>query len=187
MASEKKARNFLGVLYPDAENYVCEEVLARLDDVFSEWAYILHDSDVDDEGNPKKPHIHWVGKLENATSIQAISDGKHLGVPERDIEFCRNWKSSVRYLVHKDDSEKFQYVLDGIVTNIASEALELLMAGRASEAYKVRMIRDYIYETHCTSVEQLMDWTLENGCWSEFRRSFSIWSCVLREEKEKTI
>ncbi len=177
----------MGVLYPDAENYVCEEVLARLDDVFVEWAYILHDSDVDDEGNLKKAHVHWVGKLENATSVQSISDGKHLAVPAHDIEFCRNWRSSIRYLLHKDDSDKFQYDSQSVVSNLAVEELDKLWQGKPSEVYRVRLIRDYIYETHCTSVEQLCDWCLENGCWSEFRRSFSIWSCILREEKEKCI
>ena len=69
-----KSRSFLGVLYPDSESYDCSAVLERLSCLFEEWAYILHDSDSDENGELKKAHIHWVGRLENATSLLAIAD-----------------------------------------------------------------------------------------------------------------
>ena len=60
--SEKQSRSFLGVLYPDSTSYVFDDVLVRLKDTFPELAYITHDRDVDDNGELKKPHVHWCGK-----------------------------------------------------------------------------------------------------------------------------
>ena len=73
-----KSRSFLGVLYPDSESYDCSAVLERLSCLFDEWAYIVHDSDSDENGELKKAHIHWIGRLENATSLLAVADRKHL-------------------------------------------------------------------------------------------------------------
>lgn len=176
-----KSRTFLGVLYPDSESYDCAAVLGRLSEVFDEWAYVIHDMDTDENGVLKKAHIHWVGKLANATSIQAITDGKHLAVPENSVEYCKNWKYAVRYLVHKDSADKFQYSPDVVESNFD---IKPILDGKQSELVKVKMIRQYIRETHCTSAEQLLDWCIENDCWSEYRRSFAIWACVMREIKE---
>lgn len=179
-----KSRTFLGVLYPDSESYDCSAVLERLSCVFQEWAYVLHDADTDENGELKKPHIHWIGKLENATSLTAISDGKHLGVSSNSIEYCKNWKFAVRYLIHKDSPDKFQYPQQSIKSNFD---FAFFLRDKDAEIASVRKIRTYLFETQCTSVQQLMDWCLENGCWSEFRRCFVIWSCVMREFKEDFI
>lgn len=176
-----KSRTFLGVLYPDSESYLCSAVLERLSCVFQEWAYIVHDSDSDENGELKKAHIHWVGRLENATSLLAIADSKHLGVNPNSIEYCKNFKFAVRYLIHKDSPDKFQYPQDSIKSNFD---VVPFFRDKDDEIASVRKIRAYLMDSHCTSTEQLMDWCLENGCWCEFRRSFAIWSCVMREMKE---
>ena len=93
--SEKQSRTFLGVLYPDSESYDCEKVLLRLQDTFEELSYITHDMDVDENGELKKPHIHWVGKRVQST-LSTIANA--LGIPANNIEFCKNYKTSLRYL-----------------------------------------------------------------------------------------
>ena len=49
MADAKKIRNFSGVLYPDSESYNCDEVISRIKSKFKQWAFCLHDMDVNDE------------------------------------------------------------------------------------------------------------------------------------------
>ena len=56
MASRKMSRNFQGVIYPDSQSYDCQEVLSKLAQ-FSDFAYILHDQDVDENGELKSPTI----------------------------------------------------------------------------------------------------------------------------------
>lgn len=181
MILSKDSRIFQGVLYPDSESYVCQDVLSRLSSVFVEWAYILHDCDTDENGVVKKPHYHWIGKLENPALLSTVAGARKLCVPDNSVEFCRSWKYSVRYLIHKDQPDKFQYTSDSIKCNFS---LSSALRDKDDEVGKVRLIRDYLIDTRCTSASVLMDWCIENNCWSEFRRSFSIWACVMRENKE---
>lgn len=182
--ADKKSRTFLGVLYPDSESYDCDSVLGCLSVVFEEWAYVIHDMDTDKNGEVKKAHIHWVGKLTSPALLSTVAGSHKLGVPENSVEYCKNWKYAVRYLVHKDSPDKFQYSPDVVVSNFD---IAPMLDGKQSEVVKVRMIRQYIRESHCTSVEQLLDWCLDNDCWSEYRRSFAIWVSVMREVKEDMI
>ena len=62
MADAKKSKIFTGSLYPDAENYDCAKVLETVKAKFKQWAFAAHDSDVNDDGELKKLHIHWVGR-----------------------------------------------------------------------------------------------------------------------------
>lgn len=89
-----KDRKFQGVLYPDSESYCCDDVLNILKSTFPEFAYILHDKDTDENGELKKPHIHWVGRLKAARYLAALADD--LGIAENMIERCRSFDAFIR-------------------------------------------------------------------------------------------
>lgn len=112
--ADKKIRNFAGVIYPDSTSYNCDDVIERIKCKFKQWAFCCHDTDFDDEGNRKKTHIHWVGAGDARTMA---SCAKILGLPEHDIEICRNTKLMVRYLLHLDDPDKCQYPPEALDTN----------------------------------------------------------------------
>lgn len=173
----KLDRKFCGVVYPDAENYDCSSVLAKLAATFVSWAYIPHDMDVDEYGELKKPHFHWVGKVDNPTSPSAVAH--KLGVPANDVCYCKSWKAQVRYLTHADDLEKYPYEV-GLVTanfDVAS------FTSKDGERVKAGAIFDVIVERNITSVSELTKWCLDNDCWSEYRRAFAIWSAVMNERR----
>lgn len=172
--SDRQSRAFLGILYLDAENYDCNAVLVRLGDYFSELAYITHDQDVNEQGELKKPHIHWVGRRYSPSVISAVSNA--IKVPENDIEYCKSFKASLRYLVHADSKDKFQYDPDTVTANFPY--VECLK--NKIEAMKARMIFNYIHENVCT-IDSLAAWSLDNDCWSEFRRNWALWSSLIRE------
>lgn len=97
----KQSRSYIAILYPDSESYDCDTVLSLLPEVFKEWAYILHDKDTDENGELKKPHYHVVGRLENPALISTVAN--KLCLPENHLEYCKSFRSSVRYLVHADE------------------------------------------------------------------------------------
>lgn len=172
--SEKQSRNFLGVLYPDSTSYDCEKVLSRLEDTFADYAYVLHDKDVDENGELKKPHIHWCGKRSPAP-ISTIANA--LCVESNSIEFCKNWKYSLRYLIHADNPDKFQYLPETVTANFPFTSV----VENKLEALKSRKIFNFINENPTITPNALAQWCFENDLWSEFRRSFSIWCSILRE------
>lgn len=113
--ADKKFRSFAGTLYPDSESYDCETLLSIIRSKFIDWAYILHDKDVNENGELKKSHIHWVGRA-TPRCLSVVSN--FLGLPENDIEVVKNFDNMVMYLIHLNDIDKFQYSPDDVETNL---------------------------------------------------------------------
>lgn len=109
------------VIYPDASNYDFKEVLSKLDAKFIRYAYALHDKDVTEDGEIKKPHIHIYGELgtKDRRSIEYFAS--NLGVPNADVDFSWSRRGSIRYLIHLDDLDKYPYSPDIIVSNFDHE------------------------------------------------------------------
>ena len=113
--ADKKFRSFAGTLYPDSESYDCETLLSTIRSKFIDWAYILHDKDVNENGELKKPHIHWVGRA-TPRCLSVVSN--FLGLPDNDIEVVKNFDNMVMYLIHLNDIDKFQYSPDDVESNL---------------------------------------------------------------------
>lgn len=171
-----KDRKFQGVLYPDSESYRCDDVLNVLKSTFPEFAYILHDKDTDENGELKKTHIHWVGRLKAARYLAALADD--LGIAENMIERCRSFDAFIRYLIHADDPDKFQYPLDAIVSTFPINKFF-----RDDEEIQAGRLADYIIDARCSSMSNAVRWALKNGCWGTLRRAGSIWSAVISENR----
>lgn len=116
-----KCRNWSIVTYlNDAQ---INQVLDAHDVSIKGYAYILHDKDVNKDGELKAPHYHLLILLHNANSEQAMSkwfkdfeDDK--GVPinsfVQPLDYPRN---AFNYLTHNTpkSKDKYQYSFDDIV------------------------------------------------------------------------
>ena len=171
-----KDRKYQGVLYPDSESYCCDDVLNILKSTFPEFAYILHDKDVDENGELKKPHIHWVGRLKAARYLSALADD--LGIAENMIERCRSFDAFIRYLIHADDPDKFHYPLEAVISTFPINKFF-----RDDEEIQAGRLADYIIDARCSSMSNAVRWALKNGCWGTLRRAGSIWSAVISENR----
>ena len=84
------------------------------------YAFILHDKDVDENGELKKPHIHlmlYFGGPFNTDNL--LSWFSHIEVKGNHIEKIKsNWVSALEYLTHKNDTDKFQYDDNDVIANI---------------------------------------------------------------------
>lgn len=109
---ENKYRNYFIEVNPGAECY--EQVVDIIKSLKNcRYAVILHDKDINEDNTAKLPHFHAVLVFTNARSFNAIKDtfkGGH-------IEVAKHIDKCVRYLVHKDDVNKFQYQPNEIITN----------------------------------------------------------------------
>lgn len=170
----KQDRKWELVLYPDSDSYVCSEILANLVNVFDQWAYILHDSDVDGDGNPKKSHYHFYGKCADKLTASGISYRVH--VPVSACRAVSSWKGALRYLVHADNPEKHQYDVTDISANFPLAGIFTM-----SDDMQAARIFAYISDTRCTSVTSLTGWAIQNGFYSGLRRGFAIFCQLLRE------
>lgn len=167
-----KKRVFSGVIYPDSTIYDYKAVMEEVKRRFKEWAFCVHDSDVDDEGNPKKLHIHWVGRGDPRT-LAAVA--KFLGLAEHDVEIGRNFNSLVQYLIHLNDPDKFQYSPDSVLTNIPDigKYLRKLSEGQ--------LVKDLASAKVEMSWYDLIQYAVEADCYDVLRRNLGIIKLVWEE------
>lgn len=111
--------NFSGVTYGEVDQVI--ELLKLHDGV---TAFVIkHDKDViediENRGQPKQEHIHFVIKCKNAHTISAVKKWLyHENEEGREehvlVQECQSLKASVRYLLHRDNPEKYQYSIEDI-------------------------------------------------------------------------
>ena len=102
-------------------NFVYRKIMCDEKDVIF-CALILHELDwLHDEGRYKTSHYHVViqfaGSYRVETIINWISDLFHANKNQISCEKCNSISSQVRYLIHLDDFDKYQYADSNIVTN----------------------------------------------------------------------
>jgi len=83
---------------------------------------ILHDKDTLDDGKPKLEHIHFVfhrteGRHLDMGLVKGLSSFLHIATNRVTLSYCRNYVGAIRYLVHEDDLDKFQYSPLSVITN----------------------------------------------------------------------
>lgn len=103
--------------YPDNWKQTLEQNLETNPNIKS-WAYILHDKDVDEDGNPVEPHID--GVVELCESVKFSTVGGYVGVPAQYVNRIkqkykagRHWYADIggalSYLTHRNKPDAYQY------------------------------------------------------------------------------
>ena len=149
-----RTRNWTIIVYEDSAPADWREILRALH--VPVYISPYHDRDIRANGEPKKPHWHVVlcfkGK-KSVEQIQAISD--MLSGTKVIWEQCAvgDLDGMVRYLIHFDDADKAQYDINGIECMGGADVL-----AHFATANDVDEI-----------VGQVMDWCIEQTCYSFFR------------------
>lgn len=176
MAKEKdvllsRSRNFNLVTYAN-EDFI-KTVLASH---ACKANFIFHDSDEN-----KQPHWHIVLRCKEATTGNAVLKWFSAAVDDDGviqntlIELCNNVKSSLRYLIHLDDKDKYQYSVDDVRSfgagaindfresiscdnaelDTATQAVFALLDGCSVRSCVLSYGRDFIY--HYDSIRRVVD------------------------------
>lgn len=106
---DKRYRHFMLLLYPEWDNF--KEILQDLKGNFKNYAYIKHIPETDE----KKEHIHFILSLDNPRTIKSLS--QRVEVPENLIQRVKSLRGACRYLIHKDDEDKYQYDLEQVIVS----------------------------------------------------------------------
>lgn len=112
---EIKDRKIEIVGYP--ENIEPEKIARYIETNYKnlKYAYCMHNADKKENGETKAIHYHFLIWSDRVLAITKLMTD--LDIPERWFEKVRNKKNAVRYLIHLDHPEKFQYNRSEIVTN----------------------------------------------------------------------
>lgn len=186
---EKKSRYFNLLLYPDNPQHNLTILELQTDKYMA--CGICHDSDVyeDDtdkhaKGELKKKHFHFVVKFKNPRYKSGLA--KDLDIEERFIDITKSFKNSSRYLLHFGDDSKYQYNADDLVGTLRGEVIRQLDNDKPSETETAVSIFDYIKnEDRYLKITDLYVWACQNGCYSHFRRNYSVIKDIIYEHNER--
>lgn len=174
-----RSRSFALELYPEDETH--KDILEYIKNYW-EYAYILHDKDlweedeIDEEtkeikhkqGELKKPHWHVMINFKNPRSVESIQKELRL----KHVETC-NFYAYARYLIHKDQPQKYPYDQKEIITNINLRINNALKKNYNAQEQDGRILLDYIYNKDKTilTFKKLTEYAIEHDCLLELKRN----------------
>lgn len=199
----EQGRAFQCIIYPDSEEYQYQLLLNRLESFWDKALYILHDCDSYTEseveewkiknnsedcpfgvGELKKPHFHVIGYRE-APLILGCAATK-FGIPSNYVQKCKSFKAAVRYLIHKDQPDKFQYDVEKIrLIKIDERELSKLMKVDVDVMDKGKKLFEYIVTHDYVTLTQLTKFSFENDCYDELRRGQHLYTSLIVERNRK--
>lgn len=172
---KQKAYTFALILYKDSLNYDYNKVIDYIEKNWKYYAYIEHQPEKDES----KEHTHLLVHFDNKRYPTAIS--KEIGVPENYIQKA-NLIPYLRYLIHLDDEDKIQYSIDSVHGSLQKKLREVMLSDKMSESEQVSVICAYIFEyDDYLSHSILIDFVLQNGCYSAYRRNFLLFKELVLE------
>lgn len=139
-----------------------EDVERGLDHLsIQDYAYILHDKDIRDDGTAKPAHWHIMLRLKNPTPVENIA--KWFGVSSNYISKIHGkFGDALAYLTHKNANSKYQYLEEEVKSNFDFQKEVEKVAKKQScdqrkeeiiEMIQNGTIREYNYYEHITAVE----------------------------------
>lgn len=146
-----------------------------------DYASILHDKDVTEDGEIKKEHYHVAVRFEgDARWASAVC--KELGIKENYCQEIRGLDRTLQYLIHYNDSDKAQYDIELVQGPLKTKLIESINKIGKGESEKVVELIQFIEESNKPiSVTEFASFCAKNGYWAEFRRSGSIFCKMLEE------
>jgi hypothetical protein len=106
MVKDNRTRNWNFILYPESASINWRELI---DETRIEWIESpLHDKDLNSDGTPKKAHYHITLLFPSNKSYEQVKELTDTLNSTSPIK-CQSVKGSIRYMIHKDNPEKYQY------------------------------------------------------------------------------
>lgn len=150
----KKSRYWTFLVYPDSAPDDWEDILAGY-----RYCYKLHDHDVvKSTGKPKKDHIHVLLAFEGPTTyntVKQLTDSLNSPIPQP----ARSVRGMIRYLIHADNKNKYQYKREDIVSVGMDQEIEQAFAVKKSDdEKKMERVKNWEKVMDIINDQQLTSW-----------------------------
>lgn len=157
---DQRTRNWAFFVYPDSAPGNWRDILNELHVPWVESP--LHDKDVDDgTGELKKPHWHIVLMFDNKKSfsqIKEITDSLNSPIPQK----CHSAKGAVRYMLHLDSPDKYQYDRAELKAHGGADLADLLRPTSSSRYELIREMTRHIRAENILHFAALVDYAEEH-------------------------
>lgn len=151
--TDSRTRNWTFVLYPESAPNDWHD---KLDELHIPWVESpLHEYDTNPDGEVKKAHIHVVLQFRNKKSysqIKAITDSISQPRPEPVADI----RGMCRYLIHRDNPEKYQYEFNDIICHQGFDISDYFNATKTERYQLIAEMIDYCSENHVIEFSDLL-------------------------------
>ena len=152
-----RTRNWTVVVYPESAP---DNWRDYLDDLHIEWVESpLHEFDTNATGEVKKAHWHILLMFGGVKSYEQVCDcvaPLNCPIPQR----VHNARATVRYMVHMDNPDKYQYSPSDIRAHGGVDLAELLRPSSSERYTLIREMCDFVRENRITEFQDLMDYAM---------------------------
>lgn len=161
---DQRARTWTFIVYPESAPENWREIL---DGYHVPWVESpLHDKDVNPDGKVKKAHWHIVLFFDGKKSfeqVEEITEAISAPIPQKTA----NPKGLVRYLIHMDNPEKYQYKREEIVCHSGAEIDDYFALSSSSRRAVLWEIIDFIQDSRVENFSDFIAFCLatENREW----------------------
>lgn len=161
---DQRARTWTFLVYPESAPENWREIL---DGYHVPWVESpLHDKDINPDGEPKKAHWHIILFFDGKKSfeqVEEITEAINAPIPQKTA----NPKGLVRYLIHMDNPEKYQYKREEIVCHSGAEIDEYFALSSSSRRAVLWEIIEFIQDSRIENFSDFVGFCLatENREW----------------------
>lgn len=107
-------------------------------------------------GDLKKPHHHWVCAADGSKSYQQMHE--LFGGYVTYFEKVESKRGALKYLIHRNNPEKYQYDFNDIKTYGGMDISSILAIGEVEQMNYIAHVEDYIFKSNPRSYIQLVRW-----------------------------
>lgn len=123
----ERSLSFNLILYPKEDNShynALVKIKNNFNNNYSEYAYIIHDKDSNNLGELKKEHVHCTIRFKNARWKNAVA--LELGITSNYLQKCNSLENSLKYLIHYNIKDKFQYSIEEVHGTLKHKLIQIL-------------------------------------------------------------
>lgn len=177
---QKKGRRWGIILWTDNPTHI--NALDYIKRNYQNYIYILHNRDVKEDKTLKKEHYHVLLYFPNQKSLSSLK--KQLQLNDSDFYEIKSFSGQLRYLIHFDDDDKFQYdPRDVKGSSFLMRKFTNSIKNINSELEESSAIVEYIMQEECYTLYQVYQFVIDNDIYATFRRNYTFYRDLLKEKR----
>ena len=159
--SSDRTRNWTCVIYPTEGNPPAPANWRDIiDDQHIAWAESpIHEYDTNPDGTVKRPHIHVLlcyDSVKAYDQVKELTDALNAPRPEK----CASARGLIRYFIHLDNPEKYQYDRADIIGHGGLDVAEYLKPTSSSRYVLIKEMMEFIQEHDLIEMEDLLQYAM---------------------------
>jgi len=159
--STNRYLNWNFILYPESAPANWRDLI---DETHIEWVESpLHDKDIDPTGEVKKPHYHVTLLYPSVKTFDQVAELVITELKQPIPIKCQSVKGSIRYMVHKDNPDKYQYEWNDIVCHGGADLASLCAPTHTERMQIQKNIMAYVREAGIIEFADIVSYSLDNG------------------------